>query len=341
MNKWTGREIEWHRDSLLIRDLYNTTWKRHPITKKKYFEWQLLENYKGSAIGFCAEPESRKDILAGIYLVLPATVLVDNQSLNFSTSLYTMTHPSYYKTGIFKSLAKQTYNKSFGMGILGTVGVPNNDSLPGFSRALGFEVLGQFDLMGRIASPFHFHRQKVNMYKIISEKNLKSVEFALGYRKAESGVILFERSADFIRWRFMRCPGVSYQILITLGSNNSVTGLMVLRNAKKRGLPITVIVDFIVDHTLKDSELICETLLSYANFYAWKTFSPFIVTLVNYFSYEAGVLSKSGFRKIPKKILPHESNFILKFHDNLPVELKNRMKKFENWYFSFADYDIF
>jgi len=65
------------------------------------------------------------------------------------------------------------------------------------------------------------------------------------------------------------------------------------------------------------------------------------VTLVNEYSFEAGMLAKSGFRKIPKAILPHESNFILKFHRDLPRDLKNRIKKFENWYFSFADYDLY
>lgn len=33
-----------------------------------------------------------------------------------------------------------------------------------------------------------------------------------------------------------------------------------------------------------------------------------------YFSCEIKVLFKSGFRKIPKRILPHESNFIFKLH---------------------------
>ena len=154
MGDWEGREVEWSKDSKLLRNLYGTTWSGHPITRERYFQWQLQENYDGCAIAFCAEPKDRKDILAGVYLVLPTGLLVGEQRLKFSSSLYTMTHPSYYKKGIFKRLAKQTYNKAFEMGICGTVGVPNNNSLPGFEKRLGFEVIGQFDLMGRIAFPF-------------------------------------------------------------------------------------------------------------------------------------------------------------------------------------------
>jgi hypothetical protein len=65
------------------------------------------------------------------------------------------------------------------------------------------------------------------------------------------------------------------------------------------------------------------------------------MALVNPSSYEAGLFSRSGFRRLPKAVLPHDSNFILKLHRALPDNLKERLHDFENWYFGFADYDLF
>ena len=127
MSKWTAREVDWDRDSTLLRDLFATAWEGHPITTENYFRWQLSEYYKGNPIAYCAEPESCKNILAGIYLVLPTTLLVDEKRLEFSTAVYSITHPSFYRKGVYKSLANLTYEKCSKIGVQGTVGVPNND----------------------------------------------------------------------------------------------------------------------------------------------------------------------------------------------------------------------
>ncbi|MHA1305389.1 MAG: GNAT family N-acetyltransferase, partial [Candidatus Heimdallarchaeaceae archaeon] len=312
MTEWKAREINWDQDIQSLKDLFATTWKGHPITTTSYFNWHLIENYKGKAIISCAEPIKGNGGLAGVYIVIPTSVLFNEQKFNFSISMYTITHPSYYRKGIFKGLAELTYDKCSKIGIIGTVGVPNNQSLPGFSKGLGFEVIGQFELLTRIASPFQQSYGNIKVRKITSEKELKNIDLSLDQRKVKAGVTLGERSADFIRWRFFQCPTVSYHVYLALDAKNSVTGLMVLRKAKKRGLPITVIVDFMLDGTNADYGCVAKALLAAANRYAWKSFSPLIVTLVNPFSIEANLLSKNGYKKLSKKILPHDCNFIFK-----------------------------
>jgi len=255
--------------------------------------------------------------------------------------MYTFTHPLYYRKGIFKRLAELTYKRCVEKGICGTIGVPNKNSLHGFSDGLGFDVVGQFDIMMHFAFPCRAHGQKIKIRRIEFEDELNEVDFALDRRKSENGIILNERSKDFVRWRFFRCPGVKYKVFVAIGANDSVDGFMVLRNARIHGIPGTVIVDFIVDHTLQDRSIIAEELLSYANAYSLKSFSPFIFVLVNSLSPEAKLLGRNGYKKLTKKILPHDANFILKFHGRQSAELIRRLRDFRNWYFSFADYDIY
>ena len=341
MSEWNCRKVEWQKDSESLRNLFNTTWKNHPITKDTYFRWHLLGNPQGPAVSFCAIPQGRNDILAGVYLVIPSNILVGDLKLKFSTSIYSITHPMYYRKGIFKELAERTYNECAEMGVCGTIGVPNNNSLPGFTKGLGFTAIGQLALMVNISLPFGAHKQDIKVEKIFSEKELEDKKFTLDYRKSKSGVVLCERGMDFIRWRFLQCPLAQYHVFIVTGPSNSVDGLMVIRNAKKHGFPITVIVDFLVDHTLDNYDIIAQALLAEAYRFAWKSYRPIIFTLVNPFSYEAQILTKNGFGEVSKRILSHENNFILKFHGDQPKDLISLLKNYNNWYFSFADYDIF
>lgn len=341
MSELIEREVEWKRDGKLLRKLFSTTWKGHPITTERFFTWHLLENYKGHAVGFCSQPKDRSDVIAGLYLVIPSTVLIEDKRIDFSTSMYTMTHPSYYRRGIFKRLARMTYDKCERMGIVGVLGIPNNASLPGFCKGLGFGLIGQMDIFARVPSPIRVKRRKAQVQEIMSVSQLRDVDFTLDRRIADSGTILAERTIDFLQWRFFQCPRVSYRLFMVLGPRNSAVGLIVLRTAKKHGIPIMVIVDFIVDRAVEDAPLVASSLLSEADRYALKSLCPLIFTLVNSHSHEARMLAENGYRRSPKKILPHESNFILKFHGDVPKDLRDKLSHFRQWYFSFADYDIF
>jgi len=50
MIEWTTRKVDWKGDSDFLRNLFNTTWKNHPITKVPYFNWHLIDNPHGPAL---------------------------------------------------------------------------------------------------------------------------------------------------------------------------------------------------------------------------------------------------------------------------------------------------
>ncbi len=271
---------------------------------------------------------------------MPATLLAGSRALDFSISVYTATHPEYRKQGIFKSLALLSYDKCREKSISGTVGIPNNNSLPGF-RGLGFAALGQMEIVARVASPIRAGKTGRPVRELISAQDLGGIDCCLDRSKARSGTVLFERGGEFLAWRYLRCPGVRYHIFACVDRGERLAGLMVLRSARRKGLPVTIVVDFLVDQAAAGADATARALIRQAHLFALKHLAPVVITLVNPFSYEARMLAGNGFRSISKRILPHDCNLILKLHTDEPHELSAHLMDFRNWHFSFGDYDIF
>ena len=334
-------ELRWDSQADALKGLFGAVWGGHRITGREYFAWQFLEGPKGRPIAHCARPDdAAAGALAGVYLVTPATLLAGPHTLEFSTSVYTATHPDYQRRGIFGRLAELTYDKCRREGIAGTVGVPNNNSLPGFRR-LGFTVLGSMEVLARAVSPFGAGEIDARVREFESLRDFDRIVCRLDRARALSGTVLFERQPEFLAWRYFRCPGVRYRIFGFMGEPGRLTGLIVMRRARRKGVPITVIADFLVDWTVADADAAACALLSRAHLFALQNLTLGVITLVNPFSHEAQALEKNGFRRVSKRLLPHDCNLILKMHIDQPAPLASRLADFRNWHFSFGDYDIF
>ncbi|MGA2109341.1 MAG: hypothetical protein ABSH25_17055 [Syntrophorhabdales bacterium] len=335
------RLVRWDADSEPLRRLFATTWKKHPVLEKPYFDWLLTDVPAGKAISYCTVPKGSREFVVGVYMVSPVTIFVGNESLLLSTSLKTMTHPEYYKRGIFVRLAKLVFDECLRGGVVGTIGVPNNKSLPGFVNRLSFQAIGRFHVLARTA-PFGSSAGNMAVKELTTEEDLSGLSFDLHESKARAGVVIGDRGRAFVAWRFFRCPGVRYRVLVATDHHDSVKGMLAMRCTRKRNVPVSVLVDFLVDHTCDDAASIVRSLLLRAGRLAWKHFSPLMITLVNPLSYEGKVLHNLGFRRLPGLVLPHDTNFILRLHTAaLPERLTRKLRSFEDWYFSFADYDTF
>ncbi len=337
---WQDQELQWDRHAEALRQLFASVWPDDLVVRKEYFEWQFLQGPKGKPVAYCVQPEPGKSFLAGVYLVMPATLLVADRALDFSTSVYTATHPEYQRQGIFSRLALLTYEKCKERSISGTVGIPNNNSLPGF-RALGFSVLGQMAVVARTASPAFAMERGRSVKEFSSPDDFDGLDCSLDQAKARSGTVLFSRGADFLTWRYLNCPGIRYRIFGAVDRRHRLTGLVVLRSAMKKGLRLTVVVDFLVNRTAPGADAAARALLRQAHRFALKNVAPVLVALTAPFSYEAGMLAANGFKKLSRKLLPHDSNLILKLHSDELGALAPRLTNFRNWHFTFGDYDIF
>lgn len=79
------------------------------------------------------------------YGLIPFRLLYEGQQLLGAQSADTMTHPDFVRQGLFTRLAKLTYKLAEEKGISLVFGWPNQASLPGFTRRLGWEFCGHMN----------------------------------------------------------------------------------------------------------------------------------------------------------------------------------------------------
>lgn len=156
---------------------------------KEYLQWQYIDNPHGKVIGIDA---FLGDELAAHYSLIPRTYYKDNQEYKAALSVNTATSPNHQGKGLFKTLAKATYEKATQDGVQFVVGVANANSIGGFIRSLEFEDLG-------------------------------SVSLYLQY-KAEilpQGGLTVKRDENWLQWRLAN-PSRDYEILIHKSDGVSV-----------------------------------------------------------------------------------------------------------------------
>ncbi|MFC1783288.1 GNAT family N-acetyltransferase [Planctomycetota bacterium] len=338
MSNWKIERPNWSEAISSLCELYNTTWKGHPITQPDFFKWQIMSSPYGQAIGSVAVPNG--PYFAGVYLVLPVNLIVNGNVLPFSVSVYTMTHPKHYKQGIFVKLANDTYTACSERKIFGTVGVPNNNSLPGFVRKLNFAAFGQFNVLYKVSRPFLFKKHSSLDCIAFGVDDLKKIQFNQQAISRHAKLVFMEKSCKLLKWRYFDNPAHDYNVHACI-AGDVVLGFVVFRKAYKKKIPIVVIMDICVDLNKPNNYEVYSELLRSVNNFALKSLCAFIIIQTTPGSTLEDILRSFKFGPISKSLLPHESNFIIKTHlpftgDGSPINAK-----FSDWYFSFGDYDLF
>jgi len=106
---------------------------------RDYIYWLYKCNPDGEVVGFDARDGER---LVAHYSCIPVRAQVGGKDVRVLLSLNTATHPKYRGQGLFTKLAKLTYQEGIEQGFDCVYGVANANSTPGFSRKLGFQVVG-------------------------------------------------------------------------------------------------------------------------------------------------------------------------------------------------------
>jgi GNAT superfamily N-acetyltransferase len=108
--------------------------------------WQYLENPDGAAWYVNARNESGE--LVAHYAVACLPPLDDPRfaARPVYLSLNTAVHPSAQGQGLFRSAATRLFDHLRNVGPSVVLGVANDNSVPGFTRSLGFYRLGRLDL---------------------------------------------------------------------------------------------------------------------------------------------------------------------------------------------------
>ena len=136
--------------------------------------------------------------------------------------------------GMFTLLATETYAKAADRGVHWIVGVANENSTPGFTRKLGFDLKGPLEARAIVGI-------SLRRAESVSAKDAFALGDFLAVRKGEGQKGEFERvwSVEELQWRLAN-PSANYW-LIQVGNC-----LIVATRSKHMGIPVGVILKVFV-----------------------------------------------------------------------------------------------
>jgi len=290
-----------------IMNLYNLAYNREKPLKT--FNYKLDKTPYGNPIGYLMK---YKKIIVGFYVIIPIVIKLKNKKVKGGLSVLTMTHPEHQRKGIFKKLAKKTYNTAKKRGYKFVVSFSvNKNSVDGFKK-LGFftEPIYHRNIFSR--------NKKIDKYPTLFENKFPNeIEKLWEYfeSKNEFNIQPF-KNKKYFDWRYIKNPTKYYTIF--------QKGKYFIILKKYRG--ILNIVDFfgnvsdlnkkIIDIAIKEAKRM--------NCHEITTWWPNTKNLK---------IDKS----MSKKIKTPNYFVIKKIDSNLTSEILELRK----WYFTMADSDIF
>jgi GNAT superfamily N-acetyltransferase len=102
------------------------------------FLWKLRENPGGEGAIFTAHDA---DTLVGLAAITPKDILIEQERICGAEIGDTFTDERYRRTGIFSTLVGMAMDECRQRGIEFIYGAPNDNSLPGYRKKLGFQVI--------------------------------------------------------------------------------------------------------------------------------------------------------------------------------------------------------
>lgn len=125
-------------------ELQNEAYKnegRH-FSQDRFKHW-YVENPYGKAISFNAYDGEK---MVAHYVCIPKKLSIEGRVVDGILSMATVTHPNYRGRGLFKTLAKMTYDHARDNGYEFVIGVANANSFHGFMKYFPFQFVGQLDV---------------------------------------------------------------------------------------------------------------------------------------------------------------------------------------------------
>lgn len=153
--------------STLLSDVFG----KPELFTKEYLQWQYADNPDGTIVGFNAYQD---ETLAAHYVTQPMEAVINGVKRKGLLSLNTATHPQHQGKGLFVKLADRTYTYAAEQGYDFVIGVANQNSVHGFTKKLGFQLVGQLHaLLGMGALPYTNDLSTFAYYKEWSPKALE------------------------------------------------------------------------------------------------------------------------------------------------------------------------
>ncbi|MDE2481580.1 MAG: GNAT family N-acetyltransferase [bacterium] len=135
-----------HRDAALLRAVF----PHATHYTDDFLAWEYADNPDGPVVGYDAYRDGE---LCAHYATQPLTATLFGRSVRGLLSFNTATHPDHQGHGLFTTLARRTFDDAAREGYEFVVGVANQNSTPGFTRKLGFQLVGPLEVFVGLGAP--------------------------------------------------------------------------------------------------------------------------------------------------------------------------------------------
>lgn len=184
-------------DMQKLVDLQNAVYAgKHVFTSSTFQHW-YLNNPNGRVVSYNA---LCGNIIVAHYALVPVKMEIEGRVVLGLLSMATVTHPDHRGKGLFKKLAKMTYDYAAQNGFEFVVGVANANSYPGFVKYFDFQDIGMLEVLFGNRKGIKESSEKV--FKMHWDKD--SIQWRLGgskYTKDETSVY-----GTHPVWKFKKAP---------------------------------------------------------------------------------------------------------------------------------------
>ena len=317
MNKGEQVQIREVRESDLdaLVDLMARVYgRRHRTANASFLRWQYWENPEGPVVGHVAFSGTTA---VASYTLIPLPCAADGVPSTIYLSLNTAVAPSHRRSGMFVRLAALTIAVARQSRAIGVIGFPNNQSVHGLVRHLGWQYLGRMQALGVVLRPGalvlnriahrEWRRGPADGWSDTAARNrdphnLDELTQALSTLAQGANAPLASAFPErHVRWRYLSCPLWNYEFAWSSG-REAVT---VCRHGTLWNMRCTVLADFgaTTRDERKSSASIREAVIA-----ARAKESVHVATLTSPTHQFKSSLRAAGFFPIPGFLLPHPAH---------------------------------
>lgn len=334
------------------KDCFDQNQSEKDLEVLKWFHQDNLR--KEQSILYAIETESQR--IAAIYTYLPTTLHCMETKVPALQSFDTLTDYRHRGKGLFIQLANRLAQKETERGNALVFGFPNENSVNGFVKKLGFTYFGEVPFLIKPLKISYFIKKlfgrkdskdsdnsncTIESNSSVELKNnvslLKMDSFGMDYdllwKKVKSCIpIGVNRDAGYMNWRFVTKPHGGYT-KYGYYEGSELKGVIIFTLKKKHGGNVGYLMEILFE---PENKQVGKTLLGFAVRILKRNNADVILSWCYPHSFNYSAFKREGFYNFPEKMRPQKLGVIVK---NLKSDFEKDILKIKNWYISYSDSD--
>lgn len=214
-----------------------------------YWQWKHHVNPAGESFGVVALDDNNARC-AGVRVMMQWQLSRSGEyAVQAARAVDTATHPDYQRRGLFTRMTMECLQQAVDHQHQMIFNTPNNNSLPGYLK-MGWALTQAPHFYLKLVNPLRILRRASDIehsgvYRIahIDEPQFRVLmSLVSSHEQCRTSLGLrTPRTESFLRWRYMRHPGVEYWLVVLDADGDSWDAAAIVRLGTRRGLRECVI----------------------------------------------------------------------------------------------------